>query len=209
MKMNRSLPFENGRSEVRRMPLADGKTEQITIRGYAAKYNVQSELMWDFREVIAPGAFDTVLQDDVRALFNHDPNLILGRTTSNTLRLSVDNVGLIYEVDLPDVGYARDLAASIDRGDVSQSSFQFVVPVGGDNYSQLPDGTYLRTITKFERLYDVSPVTFPAYPDADVGLRDHVAAMKKAASDEQQALDEQEAARQAASRTRHLAILKA
>lgn len=169
MRIDCSNPFEIGRMELRRA-MRDGGTDVVTLEGYAAKFNVQSQLMFDFREVIAPGAFDDVLQDDVRALFNHDPNMLLGRVASGTLRLNLDATGLSYAVDLPDTDYARNLAASVDRGDVTQSSFAFVVKEA--TWTEVGDGrTWLRTITRFDRLFDVSPVTYPAYPDATVALR--------------------------------------
>lgn len=177
-------PFEVGRMETRRLwRRADGTTTDqqpapdagepiepvIVLRGYAAKYNVLSEMMWDFQETIAPGAFDDVMGDDVRALFNHDPNHILGRTLSGTLRLTLDDVGLVYEVDLPDTDMGETVACAVDRGDVTQSSFAFIVNEA--TWTEREDGTWLRTITKLSRLYDVSPVTYPAYPDATVGMR--------------------------------------
>ena len=171
-------PFELGRMEVRRSPSrrADpGAGEEgngatvITLAGYAAKFDVLSELMWDFQETIAAGAFDDVMRDDVRCLFNHDPNLILGRTLSGTLRLSLDATGLLYEVDLPDTEMARSVAEAVERGDVTQSSFAFIVKEA--TWTERQDGTWLRTITKLTRLYDVSPVTYPGYPDATVGMR--------------------------------------
>lgn len=167
-------PFELGRIEVRRRPdtrAADGSgsTGGVTLAGYAAKFNVLSEIMWDFQETIAPGAFDAVMQDDVRALFNHDPNIILGRTTAGTLRLNLDATGLGYEVDLPETQAAENLAAAVQRGDVTQSSFAFIV--ASADWTEREDGTWLRTITSLKRLYDVSPVTYPGYPDATVGMR--------------------------------------
>ena len=171
-------PFELGRMEVRRSPSrrADpGAGEEgngatvITLAGYAAKFDVLSELMWYFQETIAAGAFDDVMRDDVRCLFNHDPNLILGRTLSGTLRLSLDATGLLYEVDLPDTEMARSVAEAVERGDVTQSSFAFIVKEA--TWTERQDGTWLRTITKLTRLYDVSPVTYPGYPDATVGMR--------------------------------------
>lgn len=177
-------PFDVGRMEVRRIwRRADGTTldqapaenesdaaePMVTLRGYAAKYNVLSEMMWDFQEAIAPGAFDNVMGDDVRALFNHDPNHILGRTLSGTLRLSLDDVGLVYEVDLPNTEMAETVSCAVERGDVTQSSFAFIVNEA--TWTEREDGTWLRTITNLKRLYDVSPVTYPAYPDATVGMR--------------------------------------
>lgn len=105
---------------------------------------------------------------DVRALIDHDPSRILGRTSSGTLRLTVDDIGLRYEIDMPNTSYARDLMESMKRGDINQSSFAFRV-----NYEN-PDaeewrfndklGVYERTIKDFSNIFDVSPVTYPAYP---------------------------------------------
>lgn len=140
-----------------------------TVRGHAAVFDSLSENLGGFREQIRPGAFDDVLQDDVRALFNHDPNHILARTKSGTLSLGVDERGLTYEFDSPDTTTGRDLLVSMQRGDVSQSSFGFIVE--DDQWDEDDEGRIVRTILSFKRLYDVSPVTFPAYPDTDVAKR--------------------------------------
>jgi uncharacterized protein len=141
------------------------------VVGYAAKFNVRSEPLGDFIEIIEPGAFDDVLGDDVVALFNHDPSQVLARTSAGSLRLSVDEVGLRYEFDLADDDCSEQVAKYINDGRVKQSSFAFDVASGGDRWERQDDGSVLRTITKFKRLYDVSPVTYPAYPDATVKLR--------------------------------------
>ena len=141
------------------------------IRGHAAVFDKLSENLGGFREIIAPGAFDDVLNDDFRALFNHSDSLILGRASAKTARISVDSAGLVYEIDPPDTQYARDLLVSLERGDVRESSFGFRVARGGDLWDEDDDGVLIRTITKVARLYDVSPVTFPAYPDTDVAKR--------------------------------------
>lgn len=141
------------------------------IRGHAAVFGKLSENLGGFREIIAPGAFDDVLKDDVRALYNHENSLILGRTSAGTTRIGVDGDGLTYEIDPPDTSYARDLLVSLERGDVRESSFGFRVARGGDIWDEDEDGVLIRTITKVSRLYDVSPVTFPAYPDTDVAKR--------------------------------------
>ena len=138
--------------------------ETMNVVGHASVYNTMSEDLGGFREIIAPGAFDDVLENDVRALINHDGNLILARTTSGTLKLSTDEKGLKYEFDMPQTSYGKDLAISMKRGDVTQSSFAFTVQ--NDNW-ETKDGMDVRTITKVKRLFDVSPVTYPAYPDAD------------------------------------------
>lgn len=138
------------------------------ISGYAAVFGQVSEDLGGFREVIETGAFsEAILNDDVRALFNHDPNVVLGRTPK-TLRLSEDENGLYYEIDPPDTQAARDLLVSLRRGDISQSSFGFTVT------SQQWDGAsqdYVVRRVKGVRLFDVSPVTFPAYPTTSAEAR--------------------------------------
>lgn len=143
------------------------------IVGYAAKFDVDSEEFYGFVERIAPGAFkDALATSDVRALFNHDANFVLGRTRSGTLVIEEDRVGLRYEITPPDTQQARDLIESIRRGDVSQSSFAFTMSPGGiSQWEDRPDGTTLRTIVRVAELYDVSPVTYPAYEDTESGLR--------------------------------------
>jgi HK97 family phage prohead protease len=100
------------------------KDGTAVVEGHAAVFNVMSENLGGFRETIHEGAFDEVLKDDVRALFNHDSNLILGRTPM-TMTLSVDSRGLVFKYESPDTTYARDLLVSLERGDISQSSFGF------------------------------------------------------------------------------------
>lgn len=142
--------------------------EQRTITGYGALFNSLSENLGGFREMIKPGAFDDVLGDDVRALFNHDPNLILARSPG-TMKLAVDSTGLRYEFDVGGQSYAQDLVESIGRGDITQSSFAFWVEE--DSWDEDDDGRIIRTIIKIRRLYDVSPVTYPGYADTSVAAR--------------------------------------
>jgi HK97 family phage prohead protease len=134
-----------------------------TIRGYAAVYNSDSEWMGGFYEQIARGAFDDVLDNDTRAYFNHDENLLLGRVSSGTLRIGTDARGLYYEVDLPNTSYANDLVELMKRGDVNQSSFAFLIE--RDRWEERDGKTY-RIIEKVSRLLDVSPVSQPAYESA-------------------------------------------
>ena len=148
----------------------DGDKRRII--GYGAVFNSLSEDLGGFKELIMPGAFADVLGDDVRSMFNHDPNLILGRTNSGTLALAEDDIGLRYETDPPDTQYARDLEASIDRGDVDQSSFGFRVLEESWRHPTEDEPLPIRVIHKFQRLYDVGPVTFPAYPTTSAGVRD-------------------------------------
>jgi HK97 family phage prohead protease len=108
----------------------------------------------------------------VRALFNHQPDWLLGRTTSGTLRMHEDEQGLAVEIDCPDTQLCRDMVLTpMERGDLTQMSFAFTVGNGGTVWEE-QDGIYIRNITKFAQLFDVSPVTYPAYPETDVGLRE-------------------------------------
>jgi hypothetical protein len=145
-----------------------------TITGYAALYHVETVIAGYFREQIAPGAFAAALdgEDDVRALFNHDSNLVLGRTKSGTLALSETTKGLRYAIVLnEDDPEALSVRAKIKRGDVSGSSFGFVVLEDDWDESEVKRGKLpLRTIRSVE-LFDVSPVTFPAYPQTSVSAR--------------------------------------
>lgn len=169
--------------EIRSAPAGDveirseaGKPAMLVGHG-AVFYNPSDPstrymLAGDLEERVAPGAFDRALRDvqDVRALWNHSPDKVLGRTKSGTLRLSTDARGLRYEVDAP--AHAADVVESIKRGDVTGSSFSFRVKK--DTVTrETRDGRsyYIRTIEEIEKLYDVGPVTFPAYDGADAGAR--------------------------------------
>jgi HK97 family phage prohead protease len=136
------------------------------ITGYAARFNVWSEDLGFFKEKIRAGAFSkTIGESDVRCLFNHNPDLVLGRSKNGTLELSEDNKGLVYSCKLPDTTYARDLQVSIERGDVTQNSFGFTTVK--DEWNERGDKRELVEV----RLFDVSPVTYPAYPQTDVKVR--------------------------------------
>ena len=153
-----------------RVAKEEGKAPML--RGHAAVFEQLSEDLGGFREKIAAGAFkDAIKGDDVRALFNHDPNFVLGRNKAGTLKLSEDDTGLKVDIDPPDTQFARDLMVSIERGDISQMSFGFTIPTGGQMWEEQEDGSYIRTITRAS-LFDVSPVTFPAYPQTDVAVRE-------------------------------------
>lgn len=149
---------------------AEGAGKAPRIGGYAAKFNVRSENMGygnvKFFEIIEPGAFSDVLNDDVRCLFNHNADLILGRCSAKTCRITQDATGLAYECDADEEqSYTKDLLRSLQRKDVTQSSFAFAITRDGQRWVEEGD-TITRYIKKVARLYDVSPVTYPAYPDA-------------------------------------------
>jgi len=152
---------------------AEDGSEREYIVGYAAKFGVNSLDLGDFIERIHPDAFGIVSERrgrkkslETRALWNHDANYPLARYPG-TLSMSVDEVGLRYEFPVPDTTYGRDIASNIRAGIVKGSSFSFTVPSGGDSWA-IEDGRSVRTITRIDSLLDVGPVTFPAYPDADV-----------------------------------------
>lgn len=143
-----------------------------TLTGHAAVFGQVAEVRGGW-EAIAPSAFDEALArpDDVVALRDHNPELLLGRISSGTLRLSTDSEGLAFEVDLPDTAYARDVRELVGRGDLAGASFGFVP--GTDELGHAPDGRQLRTHTSVRRLVDVSVVAVPAYGGTDVRLRSY------------------------------------
>ena len=144
------------------------------IVGYAAVFHraddpgTEFELWADLVEWIEPGAFSRVGEDDVRGLFNHDPRLLLGRAKAGTLRLSVDTIGLRYEIDPPDTQAGKDTLESIRRGDVDGSSFAFLPRAV--RYQRLDDKREARVLTDVE-VFDVGPVTYPAYQATTSGVR--------------------------------------
>lgn len=145
----------------------DGDNGPRILIGYAAVFDELSEDLGGFRERIAPSAFASSVGGDVRALFNHDTNLILGRTKANTLMVAEDQRGLRCEITLPDTTVARDLLESVRVGNIDQMSFGFRTKK--DNWEEV-DGQIIRTLLDIE-LLDVSPVTFPAYPQTEIALR--------------------------------------
>jgi HK97 family phage prohead protease len=143
--------------------------ESRKVTGYAAVFEKESNDLGGFVEVIERGAFDDVLEDDAMALFNHDSNFVLARN-NRTLKLSVDKVGLRYEFDSPNTTAGNDLLENLRLGNIDTSSFAFQIDKDGDSWEKRGD-IQLRTIKKFKRLFDVSPVTYAAYPDTSVALR--------------------------------------
>lgn len=151
---------------------SDEGAESRTVEGYAAVFDSPSEDM-GYTEIIERGAFDDVMGDDVRALLNHDANYVMARTASSTLNLEQDPKGLKFSFDMPNTTYGNDLLIMMGRGDVNQCSFAFSIKEHAWESIKDEDGNYhyTRRIKKFERLYDVSIVTYPAYPDTSVAVR--------------------------------------
>lgn len=161
--------------EKRMLPMKELRISEsesgAVIEGHAAVFDSWSETLggiFPFKEKVSRGAFiESVKKDDIRALFNHDPNYVLGRNLAGTLELEEDEIGLRVKITPPDTSWARDITTSIRRGDISQMSIGFVVEK--DEWST-ENGMDTRDLKKV-RLFDVSPVTFPAYSATDVGVR--------------------------------------
>lgn len=176
------------------------------ITGYAAVFNELSDNLGGFYERIEPGAFARSLESaDVLALWNHDLNYPLGRTRSGTLSLSEDETGLAFEIQPPDTQYARDLLVSMGRGDIDQMSFGFTAI--RDRWDQLGDQV-VRTLLEV-KLWDVSPVTMPAYPQTSASVRSKLESFTARGQAAAGSANEQAAAQaRSANRKRKLQLLK-
>jgi HK97 family phage prohead protease len=161
----RTVTLETIRIEKRE----DGRPRLV---GHAAVFNQLSEDLGGFREQILPGAFiEAIEKDDIRALWNHNPDHVLGRKAAGTLTLAEDVRGLAIEILPPDTQVGRDLVTLLERGDVNQMSFGFSVRPGGQDWAKDDNGQVVRTLKRV-RLFDVSPVTFPAFPQTDIAVRE-------------------------------------
>ena len=159
--------------ELRTSEVRAAGDDSLVIEGYAANFDTETDLGY-FRETIARGAFDDVLEDDVRLLLNHE-GAPMARTTNGTLELSVDENGLKYRAALADTQDGRDLYKLIKRGDISQSSFAFTI-----TDEQWSEDRSTRTVQRMGKLLDVSPVTYPAYATTTVSARNMATAKEEA-----------------------------
>lgn len=161
--------------ETRALPVAEVRVSQDAegrpvLEGYAVLWDSWSEDLGGFRERFMRGAFSRSLEaDDIRVIWQHNPEYVFGRNKAGTAELEEDDRGLRYRVVVPDAQWARDALESIRRGDVTQNSFMFSVPKGGDEW-EIKDGMSYRTVRE-ARLFEVGPQTFPAYPDTSVAVR--------------------------------------
>ncbi|HEV8335133.1 MAG TPA: HK97 family phage prohead protease [Candidatus Polarisedimenticolia bacterium] len=167
------MPKRNHEIEKRTFPASlqlRGTAREPVLEGHIAVFNQLSEDFGGWREKIAPGAFsETIKRDDIRALWNHEDGLVLGRLSAGTLNLSEDATGLAFRNTPPNTTWVKDRLVSVRRGDVTGASFGFFTE--DDRWDQQADGTKLRTLLKVT-LVEVSPgVTFPAYPQTDVAQR--------------------------------------
>ena len=152
---------------------AIGDNDKCIIEGYAALFESDSENLGGFVERIAPGAFNDTDFGNCKALFNHDNNFVMASEKAGTLTLEVDDRGLKYSFEVPASGVFYDqVYLPIQRGDIDQSSFAFMLDweEKSDHWENV-DGTVVRTILKIDSVYDVSPVTYPAYQDTSVLAR--------------------------------------
>lgn len=167
--------------------------EGRTISGYAAKFDTWSQpIMGWFREQIRKGAFDECDMSDAIMCFNHNIDDILARTSSQTLTLSVDEVGLRFSFDAPNTTRGNDVVEWIRRGDVNKCSFRFVVEKDEWLYADEGNSNEFdeRTILKISRLYDCALVVYPAYKDTEASIRQ--LEERKAAFLESQKKDDEE-----------------
>lgn len=141
--------------------------------GHFLVFNKETELWPKFREKIDPGALDDVMNDDVAVLTNHDTNLILARTSAGTATIGKDEIGGTVEWTFPDTTAGRDTLENMRNGNISGMSFGFTIK--DDKLERNNEtGVVTRTIMKIARLYDASPVAFPAYPQTDAQLRSEI-----------------------------------
>ena len=192
--------------EIRNLGEIRANAESRNVDGYALVFNSLSEDLGGFREQILPEAVDGVIEkSDVMAVLNHDQSrgiLARSRYGNGSLSLEADEKGLRYRFDAPHTALGDECLEYLRRGDINQSSFAFAV--AEDRWDKQPDGTYIRTIRRFERLYDVSPVFTPAYAETSVSCRsfdEYKAAEAKAEEEarlaEEQRQAEEEAAKEA------------
>lgn len=144
--------------------------EDLYLEGYFAVFNSTYELWPGATESIAPGAFDDSVSDDVRALYNHNTDIVLGRTSAGTMEIRQDAHGLWGRIRINrNDSDAMNAYARIQRGDITGCSFGFEIESEETDYRD--DGTIHWTITRISPLYEISPCTFPAYQETVVSAR--------------------------------------
>lgn len=172
---------------------ANEEDEKRTVEGYAILFGVSSDNL-GFEEVIERGALDGVLgKSDVFALLNHDRSkgiLARAKNGNGSLSLEVDTKGLKYRFEAPKTALGNELLENLRRGEIDQSSFAFTVADGGEKWERQKNGVWKRTISKFERIYDVSPVYNAAYSKTSVYMRGKEEAEKELEQREKQNLEE-------------------
>lgn len=146
----------------------DQTPNEMIIEGYFALYESETELFENSFEIISKGAFDNTLNNDIRALWNHNSQYVLGRNTNGSLQLKTDDKGLFGVIKLPSTQYAQDLHSLVQRGDIDQCSFGFNIL--SEDLEELANGGYRWRINEID-LHEISVVTFPAYENTSVQAR--------------------------------------
>ena len=159
--------------ETRSMPekieLRSHDDEENYIEGYALKFGTESEDLGGFIETIERDALKDTDFSDVRALFNHNADHIIARSSADTLKLEVDDIGLKFKARIPNTTYGRDLLENLRNGNVNQCSFGFRLAEKGDSFKfDEARKIYKRTLKNIKEILDVSVVTYPAYKDSNV-----------------------------------------
>lgn len=187
-------PSRNYQSRIYTMRFdMDGENDVV---GYAAVFDKWSRDLGGFKEIIKPGAFRDVLQDDVVALFNHRADNVLGRASSGTVEIWEDDEGLGYRIKLPNTQLGRDMRELISRGDIKESSFGFDLMADDSQWDFADDGSVTHTISRIARLWDVSPVTWAAYPDTGVSVERMQRALEAREAIKEEAMNNEFAYRQ-------------
>lgn len=157
-------------NQPRRMssPVQRADTDSRKVKGYGVVFNQRTTLYDDgeykIEEIITPESVEGILSTaDVRSEYNHDKNMLLGRTSSGTLSLRTDENGVHYEVDVPNTSYGNDLLELVDRRDITGSSFQAMIPAEGIDIERVNEKHLLMRVTKMSRFIEIGPVYSPAY----------------------------------------------
>lgn len=148
---------------------SDSDSGERFIEGYALKFDTWSEDLGGFKETIKRSALENTDFSDVRALFNHNADHVLARSSAGSLVLDVDDIGLRFKAKIPNTTYGNDLAENLRNGNVNQCSFGFCLNDGGEEFSyDEKEGIFKRSLRSIKEIVDVSVVTYPAYKDTDV-----------------------------------------
>lgn len=165
--MNNKQFFPN--TELRAYKSEEG--DKMAVEGYAIVFNSESRDLGGFTEIVAPNALDGALErnTDVLALYGHDYQNVLGRQSAGTLKLSKDERGIKFNLDLPNTQLGRDVYTLVERGDLKGNSFGFTV--NRDNWDKDKSGKVVRTIEEVKDLFEISIVSLPAYEATELTMR--------------------------------------
>lgn len=155
----------------------DGDVEKRYISGYAIVFDKESHLIaGEFREIIKREAVQHIFDgdDDITVDYNHNPDYHLGKRSTGTATLTIDDTGVQYRVEVPNTTYGNDLAVLVERGDITGGSFVFSTARDGADWERIGEGegSYaLRTVNDIAKVWSLGPVTREAYPDTTIAMR--------------------------------------